>query len=368
MYTIKNISACIAAMMLLLFSCKKDSEIFTIVDGSFGTNGLTASTGNLVLAQTNENNEAVKFSWPVADFGQKPVVTYTLQLTAPSDTSGANPWSKAKSIVVGNNILNYSFIVKDLNSLLNTMNFATGSPNDVVVRIKADVPQYNGAASTVPSIYSRLLVIKITSYSRTLYIPGDYQGWDPATAPELNQFEGVPGIYEAYVYMPATGTKYFKYTDARDWNHTNYGNGGSGTMTTDGAAAGMSVTNTGMYKLTANLNTNTWTATRITRWAIIGDATTSGWTSDLAMTYDVVNQVYKITTNLTAAGSFKFRANNAWLIDFGIDNTGKLVYSDNPVLPYNPAAANITVPANGNYTITLDLHLSQHYTYKIVKN
>jgi len=368
MFKIKNILSCIAAVSLLMISCKKDSEVFTIVDGSFGSTGVTASSNTLVLTQPNENNEAVKFTWPVADFGKKPVVSYTLQLTTPADTSGANAWSKAKSIVVGNNILTYSFIVKDLNALMNSINLVAGTPNDVLVRVKADVPQYNGSASSVPSVYTKILSIKVTSYSRTLYIPGDYQGWDPATAPELNQFEGFPGIYEAYIYMPAAGTKYFKYTDARDWNHTNYGNGGNGTLTTDGAAAGMSVGNTGMYKVTANLNNNTWTATRITRWGIIGDATTAGWTADLAMTYDVANQVYKITTNLTAAGSFKFRANNAWLIDFGIDNTGKLAYSDNPLLPYNAAPVNLTVPVNGNYTITLDLHLSQHYTYKIVKN
>jgi hypothetical protein len=72
---------------------------------------------------------------------------------------------------------------------------------------------------------------------------------------------------------------------------------------------------------------------------------------------------------MVSGGSFKFRANNAWTIDFGMDpSTGKLVYADNPFFGYTPGLWNLSVPADGNYTLTLDLHNSQHYTYTIVKN
>ena len=67
------------------------------------------------------------------------------------------------------------------------------------------------------------------------------------------------------------------------------------------------------------------------------------------------------------AGSFKFRANDALVIDFGIDNSGNLQYADNPLFTYNPNRNNLTVPADGTYLITLDLHVSQHYTYSAVK-
>ena len=120
------------------------------------------------------------------------------------------------------------------------------------------------------------------------------------------------------------------------------------------------------YEQCANLNNLTWKAT-LTTWGIIGDATPGGWNSDTQMTYDATNQVWTVTAVMKQAGSFKFRANNAWVIDFGIDSKGNLQYADNPLFPYNPNLNNLTVPADGTYVITLDLHVSGKYTYTAVK-
>jgi len=209
--------------------------------------------------------------------------------------------------------------------------------------------------------------MQVTPYSLSLYIPGAYQGWDPSSAPLLNPVEGKAGLYEAYVYMPGSGQQYFKYTNAPDWNHTNYGDGGTGAFSTDGNAGGLSVPDSGYYELTANLNNNTWTATKTT-WAIIGDATPGGWSADTQMSYDVTNQVWKVTADMKHNGAFKFRANNAWAIDFGVDSNGNLAYADNPFFGYNSSLNALSVPEDGNYTITLDLHISGKYTYSIVKN
>jgi hypothetical protein len=347
-------------------SCKKEGDQYFLQDGNFAANALSASSSVIVLTSANENNNAVTFDWPAAVFGSKTAVRYTLQLARPADTSGG--WVNAKKFVVGNNLLTYGFVVKDLNNLLNTMGLAAGTPNDIVVRIKADVPQYNGTESSIPAVYSNVLSLKITSYSLSLYIPGGYQGWNPAAAPLLNPVEGRPGLYEGFIYTPGAGAQYFKYTSHPDWDHTNYGDGGNGTFSTDGLAAGLSVPDGGYYEVTANFNNNTWTATKTT-WGIIGDATPGGWNNDTQMTYDEVNQVWKVTVNMVSNGSFKFRANNAWTIDFGMDPAnGKLVYADSPFFGYTPDLWNFSVPENGNYTITLDLHVSQHYTYSIVKN
>ena len=40
----------------------------------------------------------------------------------------------------------------------------------------------------------------------------------------------------------------------------------------------------------------------------------------------------------------------------------------NPNYTYNPKLKQITVPADGNYTVTLDLHVSGDYTYSVVRN
>ena len=356
----------LVAAVCMFTSCKKESEEFLIQEGTF-KGSLSAASTVVLLLPANENAVALSFTWGAADFGEKPAVKYTLQLDLPSDTIGTNAWGNAKNFVAGNNILSYEFIVKDLNSTLNIMGLAAGVRNDIVFRVKAEVPQYNGATSSIPPIYSHSVSVKITSYSLSLYIPGDYQGWNPGVAPLLNPVEGRPGMYEGFIYMPGAGPQYFKYTSAPDWNHINYGDGGNGTFSTNGLAGGLYSGGGGYYEVTADFNTNHWTTTKTT-WAIIGDATPGGWGNDTQMTYDPVNQVWKLTCAMLSNGSFKFRANNAWSIDFGIDPVSqKLIYADNPFLGYTPGLWNLSVPVSGNYIITLNLHDSQHYTYSLVK-
>jgi hypothetical protein len=282
----------------------------------------------------------------------------------PADTAG---WQQAKSFTAGNNILSYGFKGKDLNNLLNQMNLTPGEASTVAIRIRSDVNQYNGTASSVTPVYSNTLLVRVTPYALSLYIPGAYQNWDPSQAPLLNPAEGRPGLYEAYINITGSGTQYFKYTSARDWGHINYGDGGNGTFSTDGNAGGLSVPDGGYYEVTANLNNNTWTATKTT-WGIIGDATPGGWNNDTQMNYDEASQVWTVQADMIKNGSFKFRANNAWAIDFGVDNDGNLKYADNPFFGYTPNLNNLSVPEDGNYTITLDLHISGKYTYSLVKN
>ena len=364
---IKNIASCLVAVLLLL-SCKKEGTQYFIEDGKFEGNSLASSFSSVVLLPANDNTTAVGLVWTTANFGEKPAVKYTVQVSKIADTSGVNAWTNAKSFVAGNNVTAYNFIVKYLNNALNKMGLPAGVATAVAIRVKAEVPQYNGSPSTVPPAYTNTIIVQFTPYSLSLWIPGEHQGWDPATAPLLNPVEGRPGMYEGYIFMPGgAGTKYFKYTSAPDWNHINYGDGGNGTFSTDGAAGGLNMPSGGYYEVTADFNTNRWTTTK-TDWSIIGDATPGGWGTDTPMSYDPATKVWTVTCNMVSNGSFKFRANNAWAIDFGIDAAGKLVYADNPFLGFTPGLNNLTVPTSGNYTITLDLHDSQHYTYILLRN
>lgn len=78
------------------------------------------------------------------------------------------------------------------------------------------------------------------------------------------------------------------------------------------------------------------------RWGIIGDATAGGWDNDQDMVWDAGNGVFTITADL-AAGSFKFRANDAWTLNYGGSLDALTAGGDN-----------IAVATAGNYTITFD--------------
>ena len=198
-----------------------------------------------------------------------------------------------------------------------------------------------------------------------LYVPGAYQDWKPAVAPQIGAVAGSKARFEGYVNITGTGEQAFKFTDAPDWTHTNYGNAGGNKLDPDGQAGGLTAPAGGYYELTADIDKRTWTATKTT-WSVIGNATPGGWEKDTPMTYDPAKQVWTVTLALKADGSFKFRANNAWKIDFGLDSNGKLQYVDNPFFDYNPSIKDFTVPDDGNYTLTLDLHVPGKYMYSVV--
>ncbi|MDL2255549.1 SusF/SusE family outer membrane protein [Parabacteroides sp. OttesenSCG-928-G06] len=182
-----------------------------------------------------------------------------------------------------------------------------------------------------------------------LYIPGNHQGWNPATAPQLYT-ENMDMVYTGFAYLDGE----YKYTSAPDWDHTNYGNGGEGLLSDDGGAGNLNAP-AGFYYLKADLNLLTYTQTA-TVWGLIGDATPGGWDNSTPMTYDRASNTWTVTTDMSA-GSFKFRANNEWTLNLG-GNTDNLTFDGD----------NITIEA-GNYTFTLTLtNPKEGYTCTVVKN
>lgn len=188
----------------------------------------------------------------------------------------------------------------------------------------------------------------------TLYVPGGHQGWSPATAPTLYS-RNLNFIYDGYVYFSTAGTE-FKFTSKPGWDGINYGNGGDGTLSTDGGAGNLTVSEPGYYKLTADLSGSPYKYSTVkTEWGLIGNATTGGWDASTPMSFDPATGLWSVTTSLSA-GEMKFRANNGWDINLGgaLSNLGY-------------GGDNIPISEAGAYKITLDLSNSKSYKATIVK-
>lgn len=362
MKKIINITLILLAFMAV--ACHKDAELTYLAKVSFSAN-LTVSPNTVALSPTNDSLSVITFNWPAVVYPVKAHVTYTLQADLPADTVGSNAWANATSVTIGSDILTKIFKGADLNTLAITAGVPANDSGVLVFRIQAYQDR---------NVYSNSVAVKvkpykiITAFSHNwpvLWVPGDYQGWTPASAPTVAAEQ--PNIYEGYIYEPAGGTFYFKFTSAQDWNHINYGDAGGGKLSTDGAAAGLQVPGPGYYELVANPSKLTWSYQLVT-WGILGDASPGGWSTDTQLNFDPIKQVWSVTCNMLSTGSFKFRANNAWNIDFGIDTNGRLAYADNPAFPYNGSLNNLTVPTSGNYTITLDLRDPNNYNYTLHKN
>lgn len=192
-----------------------------------------------------------------------------------------------------------------------------------------------------------------------MYVPGDYQGWTPATAPTLGSPKN-DGTFDGYVNIPAGGTYQFKLNTTPDWSNS-YGDGGGGALSKSGG--NMQVAGAGFYQITANTNTNKWTATKTT-WSLIGSFAASGWSTDVPMTYNASSNTWTGTITVAAGDQFKFRANNDWTInlgDAGGTAIGTLSYGGNNI---GDASKNTALTA-GTKTVTLYLGNGGYYIYTI---
>jgi len=341
----------LAIASALLVACKKDETRAVLSKGA--PNTLTANPTTLVLdsSAANRNNTAITFSWTKADYGYAAGVKYTLQIAK----AGANFVNPREYTLEGG--LEQKFTHAEFNQIALLSGLAPNANGTLEARVRSSVSPY------VDTVYSAKITITVKPYFiiinyPSLWVPGDYQGWNPPTAPKISSVNS-NGQYEGYINI-AGGTLQFKFTSDPDWNHTNYGfatgtttgSDASGTLSTSGSAGNLYVPVTGYFRMKANVPALTWSVTKTT-WSLIGDF--NGWGADANMTYNPATQVWTGTINPSAAGGFKFRANAAWTINFG-DNGA------NGSLEYDGSNINITP---GSHTITLDLHIPGNYTYTI---
>lgn len=333
------------AAVLILASCKKEAVGPVITDPTAPVISAPAAGTSLILAETN-TTEVITFTWSAAaNYGFAAAVTYKVEMSLPGDNF-ATP-----SAIIITSALTGTLSYGDLNNLLMAAELAPGVNADLQIRIAASV------SDLVPSAYSSALTLSVKPYRvivnyPKLYCPGSYQGWAPATAPVVSSLLS-DGKYEGYINFPNAGTQ-FKFTQGPNWD-VNWGDDGAdGTLNPTGA--NIVAANAGYYKINVNIPALTYTIAK-TVWGVIGTATPGGWDSDQKMTFDVAAGTWSITLDLVA-GDLKFRANDAWDINYGDNKT-------NLSLDFN--GANIPIAAAGNYTVTLDLR-GPIYTYVIVKH
>ncbi|WP_069659904.1 SusE domain-containing protein [Arcticibacter eurypsychrophilus] len=357
----KNILG-LSVLLLLLAGCRKDAA-FTYLEKVEFNSTITSSSSNVVLTEQNDAESAVTVNWTAVVYPIVAPVTYHLQLDVPADTLTATPWSKAVSVEVGEDVYSKSMTVKELNDIAMALGLKVDKA-DLVVRVRAFVDRY---------VYSAPIVVAVKPYVPippapvipSLWVPGAYQGWNPAIAPTLGSVNH-DNVYEGYVDLPVGQ---IKLTAQAGWEPMAYGDGGTDNLIEANFNGGnFNIETAGYYFLYANLNTMKYKFIPVT-WGVIGAATPGGWDSDTNLTYNTETKKWTVTLDLKSAdlGSFKFRANDAWALTMG-QKDGKLSYSDNPMYPYDPATADYTVPTTGNYTITLDLSVPGNYTCTIKKN
>jgi hypothetical protein len=337
-------------LVTLFISCQKEEDkVLLAIENS---PLLSVNNTSFILNAGTAADTLFKLKWDPSNYGFNAAVSYTLQISR-----GGSNFDKTREIVIGNGF-NYNITGADLNQLALALGLRFNTKGSLQARIQSNVGE------SVPPLYSNVIAFDVTPYQvvinyPSLWVPGSYQGWDPAKAPKISSIQS-NGIYEGYVNFTGSNIT-FKLTSHPNWNNANYGwasstvtgNNVRGTFNTTGG--NLFVPKEGYYRLQANTNTNEWAAT-LTTWTIIGDAplASNNWASDVPLNFDAATNTWSAEVDCKA-GKFKFRANADWGLNLG-DNGGDLI------LEYN--GADLVIPAQGKYTIVLDLKAG-NYTYLI---
>jgi hypothetical protein len=346
-----------------LFSACEDDPALTVLQPVSFAEAPDVSTESVVITEENQIETLLQLSWQEVVFPVEAPVTYTVQFEIPGNTSGANAWAEAVKREIGEDLLSASYSGSELNEIALELGLQPGVEGLIVVRVQGTMSRDIFSPTTAVRV-TPIDVPEIIDYP-SLYIAGDYQGWNIGAPSKISSVND-DGIYEGYIYIPAGGTREFKLYAQPDWGPTSYGYQSEGKiMVANFAGANFVAPSDGYYVFMVNVNDMTYRLIK-TSWGIIGAATPGAWDTDTPLAYNAETQVWTVTAEMKAAGSFKFRANNAWQLDFGKEG-GRIGYANHPWLPY-VEQPHFTVPSNGNYTITLDLHIPGNYSYKIKKN
>ena len=206
---------------------------------------------------------------------------------------------------------------------------------------EGDLTNVGPGAGRIEEPGKYMLTLNMMDYSYTikpvpeLYMKGDANGWDG-----YDYLAGDDGVhFTGFMYLNQNG---FKFTTAPDWSGTGYG----ANFDTAPDAANIVITEpAGYYKVDVDLSAKTYTLTPITSIGIIGAATPGGWDAETPLTYNKTERCWEVQDIKLKAGECKFRANNAWAMQWGYDGE-KFVFSDNaPQVQF--------VPEAGTYDIKL---------------
>ncbi|WP_430411279.1 SusE domain-containing protein [Kordia sp.] len=332
-------------------ACSEDDNLI-IASPEGGPELVTPASGtSIALSAANEENVATTLVWNDADYNAQTAISYNVQI-ALAGTDFAAPIEGGST--------NERFI-SWTNQQLNDVSIAAGlSPfvaGDLDIRVISSI----GTQDAQQQI-SNIVTLNITPYTTSLpkiAVPGDHQGWDPATAPRLASSEFGASDYEGYIWLE-TEYKFVAPDETGNfaWGNTDWGDDGSfsGILTEDGESNVQ--TTPGYYYVQVDTENLTYSASQYSNWGLIGSGTPTGWDSDNDMTYDAATQTFSITIDLTA-DEIKFRANDGW--DWNYGDTGADGGLDN-------GGDNIAVPAAGNYTVVLDFSNPRAYTYTLTLN
>ncbi len=348
----------LALALVSIFSCQKTMDVpaahSQFIMPAAQPLVLQLSVSRLVLLQGNAGNQAFTMTWSGGPGRHNEQGSYTVE-------AAVRGTGFADAVVVGTSVLpSIHFNVKDFNSAMRRI-LEPGKASMIDLRVKATYP---AAGNT--TIYSEVIALEVTPYQehisyepmQVIRIPGNYQQWILPCAPKVVSAAN-NGEYEGYIDFNHPYAQFLMVKAAIEWDpkftyhyigSDKFGFGGNVFSVFGGS---------GVYQFKVNMNTNTWSYTRIRKWELNGSAIAAEG-NVVEMKRDQKGVSWHITANLQK-GSFRINANGTEAISLG--------HSVNDPIGVPSAKGDaIQVVTAGNYTIALNLSEAGNYMYSLQRN
>ncbi len=338
----------------MAISCQLDIEKTTLFEESEFVAPLLQAMSDVVVDKDNVKRESVVFNWIQAEFGVKTQVEYTVFLKKGEKVARlASSFSNTVSVTK-----------QDLNGVVcNELGVDKNTKANVEAYLTAKV-----YGTDVKELKSEAIAFNVTTFAtplRWLFMPGNYQGWDIANAPQIWETDGGTNIYTTLVDLsidPAHAdypNSFFKITVAQNWSDANWGYNflkPSWTMPEQGDSnLSVNLEETKACFITVNRGKMTISKQNVSKVALIGSFDECGWDEgkELDLVYDKTKNLWTSQViNFTGDNKgFLVRLNKSWDYKYGtvnepsgsVENGIKLV----------KGGADINVPESGSYIMRL---------------
>ena len=280
---------------------------------------VTAGVESIVLDKSTPSESVALLSWSAARLAYGEDVTYKVTLSVGDGAEAV--------LASGLYETSFSMTVDALNEAAISAGAAEAAESELKFKV------YACCESIPDGVVSNEAKIKVTTYVATfpdaMWLPGSYQGWDPATAPSLKQSAKTKGLYQGFVDLTTSDGSdvQFKFSPNPRWEG-DFGFSGV-TVETKGnedlpfAVAGAStlasdniVVPSGLYYIQLDKKFGTLFMIQVKNLELIG--TFSNW-SGIAMDWDASAGTWTApgTYNLSGEDKFKVRFNSDWTYSFG---------------------------------------------------
>jgi len=319
---------------------------------------LTPTEDQSIVLDQDTPSESVTFSWEPAVSTEGYAVTYEVLMAPEGTTDFSAPFFTSESSNNGTNT-SLSISYEALDQALAFSGFPANEEADVSFAIRAN----SLSKSSLSTSNVTIMRFENEGLPQSLYISGtatennDDLSQAIALKRLTNSDGGLSNTYEIYTSLIA-GENY-KFYSERSLPALEFG-GSDGNIISFGDA--IVANDSGQYRITVNLDNNTYELLQIDFWSMVGTPINGGWGGDEPLEYQG-NGVWQASINLIETGGFVFRANGDWgyLLKRVVGTPNTLV------LEGDAGSQGLTfedIPNNqtGLYIVTLDLS-AENYNY-----